>query len=125
MKKYFFFDESPLYKSKYVIRINPSKVLFPNGTRGSYAVLPSRLLNLSYANYLRYARDRLGAELIGKNRRYVIAYYEKNQTTEAFLKLLNKRMEFIMNEREFPFDYIKNNDGGVDRIPFKINENRS
>lgn len=125
MGKYFTFDESPLYKNKYLIRFNLTKDLFPNGTKGSYAVLPARLLNLSYADYLRYARDRLGAELIGKNRKYVVAYYDKNQNTEAFIRLLNKRMEFIMNEKEFPFEYIEDNNGGIERIPFKINEDRS
>jgi len=125
VEKYFYFDESPLYKSKYLIRFNPPKELFPKGTKGSYTVLPARILNLSYTSYLRYARDRLGAELIGKNHKYVVAYYEKNQNTEAFIRLLNKRMEFIMNERDFPFEYIEDSEGGVNRIPFKVNENNS
>ena len=120
MEKYFYLDESPIYKNKYIIRLNHDKFLFPTGTSGSYNVFIARVLNLSYADYLRYSRDRLGAELIGKQSRYVMAYYDKNQTTEAFIKLLNKRMEYIMNEHSFPYEYKEEN-GEVKRIPFKNN----
>ena len=120
MEKYFYLEESPIYKNKYIIRLNHDKFLFPTGTSGSYNVFIARVLNLSYADYLRYSRDRLGAELIGKQSRYVMAYYDKNQTTEAFIKLLNKRMEYIMNEHSFPYEYKEEN-GEVKRIPFKNN----
>ena len=120
MEKYFYLDESPIYKNKYIIRLNHDKFLFPTGTSGSYNVFIARVLNLSYADYLRYSRDRLGAELIGKQSRYVMAYYDKNQTTEAFVKLLNKRMEYIMHEHSFPYEYKEEN-GEVKRIPFEQN----
>ena len=124
MEKYFYLDESPVYKNKYIIKLNHDKFLFPTGTSGSYNVFIARVLNLSYADYLRYSRDRLGAELIGKQSRYVMAYYDKNQATEAFIKLLNKRMEYIMNEHNFPYEYKEEN-GEVKRIPFENNENNS
>ena len=125
MEKYFYLEESPIYKNKYIIRLNHDKFLFPTGTSGSYNVFIARVLNLSYADYLRYSRDRLGAELIGKQSRYVMAYYDRNQTTEAFIKLLNKRMEYIMNEHNFPYEYKEEN-GEIKRIPFKnTNENNS
>ena len=120
MEKYFYLEESPIYKNKYIIRLNHDKFLFPTGTSGSYNVFIARVLNLSYADYLRYSRDRLGAELIGKQSRYVMAYYDKNQTTEAFIKLLNKRMEYIMHEHSFPYEYKEEN-GEIKRIPFKNN----
>ena len=120
MEKYFYLEESPIYKNKYIIRLNHDKFLFPTGTSGSYNVFIARVLNLSYADYLRYSRDRLGAELIGKQSRYVMAYYDKNQATEAFIKLLNKRMEYIMNEHNFPYEYKEEN-GEIKRIPFKNN----
>lgn len=120
MEKYFYLDESPIYKNKYIIRLNHDKFLFPTGTSGSYNVFIARVLNLSYADYLRYSRDRLGAELIGKQSRYVVAYYDKNQATEAFIKLLNKRMEYIMHEHNFPYEYKEEN-GEVKRIPFEQN----
>ena len=120
MEKYFYLEESPIYKDKYIIRLNHDKFLFPTGTSGSYNVFIARVLNLSYADYLRYSRDRLGAELVGKQSRYVVAYYDKNQTTEAFVKLLNKRMEYIMHEHSFPYEYKEEN-GEVKRIPFEQN----
>lgn len=120
MEKYFYLEESPIYKNKYIIRLNHDKFLFPTGTSGSYNVFIARVLNLSYADYLRYSRDRLGAELVGKQSRYVVAYYDKNQTTEAFVKLLNKRMEYIMHEHSFPYEYKEEN-GEVKRIPFEQN----
>lgn len=124
MKKYFYLEESPAYKNKYVIHMNHELFLFPNGTSGSYNVFIARLLNLSYADYLRYSRDRLNAELIGKNTRYVIPYYENNAATTAFVKLLNTRMEYIMHEHDFPFDYTEDKDGNVLRTPF-ITQNES
>ena len=120
MEKYFYLEESPIYKNKYIIRLNHDKFLFPTGTSGSYNVFIARVLNLSYADYLRYSRDRLGAELVGKQSRYVVAYYDKNQTTETFVKLLNKRMEYIMHEHRFPYEYKEEN-GEVKRIPFEQN----
>ena len=120
MEKYFYLEESPIYKNKYIIRLNHDKFLFPTGTSGSYNVFIARVLNLSYADYLRYSRDRLGAELVGKQSRYVVAYYDKNQTTEAFVKLLNKRMEYIMHAHSFPYEYKEEN-GEVKRIPFEQN----
>jgi len=117
MEKYFYLDTSSVYTNKYVIRMNHENFLFPTGTTGSYDVFISRLLNLTYAEYLRYARDRLGAELVGKKSKYVVAYFDRNETTLAFIKLLNKRMEYIMNEQKFPYNY-KEEGGNVERIPF-------
>ncbi len=126
MKKYFYLDESPFYKNKYVIQLNHDLFLFPNGTSGSFNVIVARVLNLTYADYLRYARDKLGAELIGKNKRYVMAYFENNQATMALIKLLNTRMEYIMHEHKYPFNYSEDKDGNVIRTPFtEVNENNS
>lgn len=119
MEKYFFFDESPVYTNKYIIRLNHEKFPFPNGTKGSFNVIVARLLNLNYADYLRYARDVLGAELIGKGTRYVMPYFDKNEVTDIFIRLLNKRMEYVMLERRFPYDYVEGEDGKIERIPFK------
>lgn len=120
MEKYFKLEESPIYKNKYIITMDYEKFLFPNGTEGSYQVFVARLLNLSYADYLRYARDRLGAELVGKKSKYIAAYFDKNQTTDMFIRLLNKRMDYIMNEHEFPFEY-KVTEDTIEQVPFGEN----
>lgn len=123
MKKYFYLDDTPICKGKYTIRMNHEFFPFHRGIVGSYNVLIARLLNLSYADYLRYARDRLGADLIGKGEKYVMAYFDNTETVKQFVKLLNQRMEYIMSERNDPFEYWEEEDGTVVRTPFKQNEN--
>ena len=122
MKEYFFLDESPYYKGKYVIRINLEEMPFPNGTRGSYTLLIARLLNISYTDYLRYARDRLGADLVGKNARYVVAYFDNNKEARALIRLLNSRMNYVMDLRRNPYSYKVNEDGAIERTPISQNE---
>ena len=117
IKNFFFLDDSPLYKSKYVIRFDVDKEYFPNGTKGSYNVFMARLLNLSYAEFLRYCRDQLHAEIIGKGNRYVIPYFDNTPEVQLLVKLLNVRMNYIINEREYPFDYVKIDDK-VEKVPF-------
>ena len=120
---YFYLDESPVYHNKFLIKSNIEKMPFPNGTLGSFSVLVARLLNLSYADYLRYARDRLGAELTGKNNKYVIAYFDDTKEVKALVKLLNKRMEYIMFEQEHPYELIQKEDGTWEKIPFMEEKN--
>lgn len=117
-EKYFYLDESPIYKNKLVIRMEHEGNLFPNGTSGSYNVFPARLMSLSYADYLRYCRDRLGAELIGKNTRYVVPYFDLTNEARMLVRLLNTRMNYIVNEREYPYDFVEEEDGSIRRIPF-------
>lgn len=119
MNNYFYLEHSPIYQDKYIIRFDYDASLFTAGTSGSYDVFISRLLNLSYADYLRYARDRLGAQLIGKNSRHVTVLYD--YTAKPLVNLLNKRLEYIINERDFPYDY-KEDDGKIELIPFDENE---
>lgn len=107
---YFFLENSGTYQDKYIIRLNHDSFPFPNGTKGSYGVLVARLLNLSYTDYLRYARDKLGAELVGKNTKYVIPYFDKNELTMKFVDVLNKRMKYIMFEQEHPYDLVRDGD---------------
>lgn len=117
MKKFFYLDETPLYKGKYIIYLNHDLFLFPHGTNGSYGVFASRVLGLSYTDYLRYCRDRLGAELIGKNRHYIVVYFDYTPEAKALVKLLNKRMEYIMNLHDNPYNYELNEDGELTRSP--------
>lgn len=123
MRKFFYLEESPFYKNKYVVKMNHELFLFPHGTSGSYNVFMARVMNLSFADFLRYTRDRLGAELVGKNSRYVVPYFEKTATVLAFIKLLNTRMEYIMHEHEHPYDYVEDKDGNVTVVPFNNESN--
>ena len=121
MERYFYLEYSPIYQDKIIIRFDNNFSLFTTETPGSYDIFISRLLNLSYANYLKYARDRLKAQLVRKNNRYITVLFNNTPEVKAFVKLLNKRLEYIINERDFPYDY-KEDDGNIELIPFDENE---
>lgn len=100
-KEYFKLEESASRPGKYIIVANFDN-LHAMTTTGSYNILPARLLNLTYAQYLRFCRDIVGGEIGGKNSIYPVAYFTKSMTTNAFVRLLNGRMNLIMWEREHP-----------------------
>lgn len=116
MKKYFYIDESPMYPDKFLIKMNHDNFLFPNGTTGSYAIFISRLLGLSYPDYLRFARDILGAEIIGKNHKYPLAFFDRSNELTQFVKMLNARMDMIMYNHKHPYELVKNGDG-IQKVP--------
>ena len=99
--EYFTLEESPYKPGKYTLRINFDR-LPEMRTTGSFNLLPARLLNLSYAQYLRFCRDIVGGEIVGKNSVYPVAYFSKTITTNAFVRLLNSRMNLVIWEREHP-----------------------
>ena len=99
--EYFTLEESPYKPGKYTLRINFDK-LPEMCTTGSFNLLPARLLNLTYAQYLRFCRDIVGGEIVGKNSMYPVAYFSKTITTNAFVRLLNSRMNLVIWEREHP-----------------------
>lgn len=101
MRKVFYLDESPHNPGKYLIRVNVDLIPFTT-TIGSLNLLAARLLNLSYAQYLRFCRDIVGAEIHGKNCYYPVAYFQRNVLSEQLVKLLNARTEFILWEDEHP-----------------------
>lgn len=100
-KTYFVLEQSPFAEGQYTITIN-FELLPPMTTTGSYNILFARLMGLSYPQYLRFCRDVLKAEVIGKNTFYPIVYFKKNLETTAFVRLLNTQMNFVMWEREHP-----------------------
>ena len=93
---YFWLDETP--NGKYIIR--PVYEKFPiHYFRGSYAVMPSRFLGLSYANYLRLCRDAGGAEIVGKNHKYAVAYFNNDTKAQEFVKRLNQYTAYLLNKK--------------------------
>ena len=125
MKRYFELDSSPIYPEKYVVRVNPEGFPFPNKITGSLGLLFPRLMNMDYITYLRYVRDVLGAEVHGKRSRYMSVYFDYTPDVKSFVKLLNARMNYVMNEQQYPFEYRKTEDGEIERIPFNMNESNS
>lgn len=98
---YFFIEESPIAPGYYVIQFDPDKMP-PMQTYGSFGILPARLMNLSYAQYLRFCRDIIGAELVGKNTKYPFPRFKKTKELVAFVRLLNTRMYCVLWEKEHP-----------------------
>lgn len=102
-KTYFSFGESPFHPGKYLINIDDYEGFHCGGTLGSYNVLFARLMNLSYAQFLRFCRDVGGAELCGKNSLYIIPVFpHKTGTAAQILKLLNNLANVVIWERNHP-----------------------
>ena len=98
MLKAFYLDTTPFYKNKYVIRVNPEVMNFPTGMSGSFNVFIARVAGLNYPDFLRYCRDELDAEIVGKNGYYLAAYFPNSKKVEDFVQLLNRRIEVIKKQ---------------------------
>ena len=99
-KEFFYYEESPYNPGKYIIKIRHENLPLSK-TKGSYNLIFARLMNLSYAQYLRFCRDQLGAEIVGKGHLYPIAYFKKDKLLFQFVKLLNARASMILfNEKK-------------------------
>lgn len=111
-KKYFGYSESAFYPGKYTIDILDYEGLHLNHTTGSYNVFFARLLDMSYATWLRFCRDMFGAELVGKNSLYVVPYFKKDEKLVTLVSMLNSQANLVIWEREHPdfgehIDYLK------------------
>lgn len=120
MEKYFYLEESPYLPTYCMLHTNIEKMPFPNGIRGSYSMMAARVLGLDYADFLRFARDVLNAKIMGKNERYPRAYFRKTSEVLQMVKLLNKRMELIMNLRAKPYNLEKRIDGSIIKENFDV-----
>lgn len=97
----FYKEESPYHPGKYLIKADLDKFHLVS-TTGSFNVIQARLFGLTYATYLRMCRDCFGAEIIGKNSTYPVAYFKQSNELNALIKALNTRANFILWEREHP-----------------------
>lgn len=113
MEKYFYLEESPYLPPYCMLYTNIEKMPFPNGIRGSYSMMAARVLGLDYADFLRFARDVLEVKIMGKNERYPRAYFRKTPEVLQMVKLLNKRMELIMDMRAKPYELKKQLNGDI------------
>lgn len=92
--KYFKAEESMAYSGKYILVPIHDKLPLTY-TAGSYNILAARLLNLEYADYLRYCRDAVAAELVGKNSYYVVPYFSDLTKLNQLIKELDNRVDMI------------------------------
>ena len=99
--KVFYRDESAMYPGKYMIRADLEK-FYLGSAEGSYNIIQARLMGLTYAQYLRMCRDCFGAEIIGKDSKYPVAYFKPSKELDALIDNLNARANLVLWEREHP-----------------------
>ena len=63
--------------------------------KGSLMVIYSRIMGLSYPEYLRYVRDVHGARISGKNQLYPSVLFPTKEAAEQFAKILDTRFSQI------------------------------
>ena len=99
--KVFMLEESPYHQGYYMIAVNHDS-FYLSKAKGSYHIIQARLMNLTYAQYLRMCRDICGAEIKGKNSMYPVAYFKKGEAVNKLIDLLNTRANIVLWEREHP-----------------------
>lgn len=95
MINYFIVEDSMYYTGHKMIGYDDNKFEF-GGTAGSRNVFMARLMNMSWAQFLRLCRDYYGATLVGKNKLYVVPYFANETDACRLCKELNKRMALVM-----------------------------
>ena len=108
MGKYVYYEESPYNKGKYIISLHHEQFPFADGTSGSYNVFLATLAGLSYADFLRMCRDEFGAEIIGKDKLYPVAYFNFGEGLSALTKWLDTRAKYILYRHNHPYEIEKN-----------------
>lgn len=88
---FFKVQETPYYTGYYVISPETSNIPFSQ-MRGSWNVLPARLLNIDYVNYLRVCRDEFNVVFFGKKKKqlYLCPYYKNKGDALKLCSILNK-----------------------------------
>ena len=94
-------EEATSQPGKYIIKPIHEN-FFLESTEGSFNVIGARLMGLTYAQYLRMCRDVYGAEIIGKNSKYPVAYFKLSQGLIDLIEELNARANLVLWEREHP-----------------------
>ena len=94
-------EESSSQPGKYIIKLIHENFHL-DSTNGSFNVICARLFGLSYANYLRMCRDCFGAEIIGREKLYPVAYFKLSKELNDLIEQLNVRANLVLWEREHP-----------------------
>ena len=107
MGKYVYYEETPYNKGKYILALHHDEFPFQKGTSGSYNVFLARIAGLSYADFLRMCRDEFGAEIIGKDKLYPVAYFNFGEGLLAITKWLDTRAKFLVYRYNHPYEIEK------------------
>ena len=93
MNTYFYMD-SCSQPNKYMISLNHD-LIGTHRLAGSYNILMARLMHLSYADYCRMCRDLYKGEIVGKNHKYPVVYFNNMKDAQELVNELNRRMSIL------------------------------
>lgn len=98
--KYFKVIDAPYDNRHYIISGTDSYYNYFKWTDGSYNVYHARIMGLTYASYLRMARDVYGAGLRGKGHKYPTAYFNSRAEAEKLAKVLDERLSYLIKNNK-------------------------
>lgn len=90
--KYFKIINAPYDEKRYIISGTDSFYNYFGYTDGSYNVYQARIFGLTYASYLKMARDIYEAEIKGKGHRYPSIYFKEKDKAMKLAKILDERL---------------------------------
>lgn len=94
--RYFKVIEAPYDNNHFIISGTDAYYNYFKWTDGSYNVFNARIMGLTYASYLRMARDIYGAVLKGKGHKYPSAYFNSKAEGEKLAKVLDERLSYLI-----------------------------
>lgn len=94
--KYFKVIDAPYDNGHYIISGTDEYYSYFKWTDGSYNVYHARIMGLTYASYLRMARDNFNAGLRGKGHKYPTAYFDNRKDAEKLAKVLDERLSYLI-----------------------------
>ena len=107
-EKVFWITEKPGMENYYILQNN----LAEKGVRTekSYNIIPSKILGISFEDFLKMCEDGLGAEVnFGRNKLYPSIYFKDNSSTRKFLKVINSLVKsWLENLKNSQNSYIIN-----------------
>lgn len=109
--KYIDYEEAMDRPGYYLLKLHHDEFPVHGLEKGSFNVLFARLLNLSYADFLRLCRDLVGAELYGKGQLYVLPYFKLTNDFLMFVRYMNKVAEMMVERHNHPYEFILDDNG--------------
>lgn len=98
--KYFRVIEVPYNNKYYFITGTDAFYEYFKWTDSSYNIYQARVMGLTYASYLRMARDLFNAEVHGKKQKYPSASFKEKRDAEKLAKILNERLSYLIEKRK-------------------------
>lgn len=94
--KYFKVIETPYDKSHFFISGADAYYEYFKWTDGSYNVFNARIMGLTFASYLKMARDSFNATIKGKGHKYPSLSFSDKKDAEKLAKILDERLTYLV-----------------------------